>query len=103
MAKVLEDKVLDVDLNNLTKEDFLQMAHYIQHLEEQLEGAKSAGLTLMTQRNNLQKKYNMLLAQKQAGIVEKPVNRVLDIDFDLVNPEQYAVPENKVITSNNAK
>jgi carbohydrate-binding DOMON domain-containing protein len=103
MAKVLEDKVLDVDLNNLTKEDFLQMAHYIQHLEEQLEGAKSAGLTLMTQRNNLQKKYNMLLAQKQAGIVEKPVNRVLDIEFDLVNPEQYAVPENKVITSQNAK
>lgn len=103
MAKVLNEKQEEVDLDNLTKEDFLQMAHYIQHLEEQLEGAKSAGIAIMTQRNNLQKKYNMLLAEKHAGIVEKPVNRVLDIDFDLVNPEQYAVPENKVITSQNAK
>jgi hypothetical protein len=90
-------------LNNLTKEDFLEMARYIQHLEEQLEGAKTAGLTLMTQRNNLQKKYNLLLAQKHAGIVEKPVNTVLDIDFDLINPEQWAVPQNKVITSQNSK
>jgi hypothetical protein len=96
-------KELEVDLNNLTKEDFLEMARYIQHLEEQLEGAKTAGLTLMTQRNNLQKKYNLLLAQKHANIVEKPVNTVLDIDFDLVNPEQWAVPQNKVITSQNSK
>jgi hypothetical protein len=96
-------KELEVDLNNLTKEDFLEMARYIQHLEEQLEGAKTAGLTLMTQRNNLQKKYNLLLAQKHAGIVEKPVNTVLDIDFDLINPEQWAVPQNKVITSQNSK
>jgi hypothetical protein len=96
-------KELEVDLNNLTKEDFMQMAHYIQHLEEQLEGAKTAGLALMTQRNNLQKKFNLLLAQKQAGVVEKPVNTVLDIDFDLINPEQWAVPQNKVITSQNSK
>ena len=96
-------KELEVDLNNLTKEDFMQMAHYIQHLEEQLEGAKTAGLALMTQRNNLQKKFNLLLAQKHAGVVEKPVNTVLDIDFDLINPEQWAVPQNKVITSQNSK
>ena len=96
-------KQLEVDLDNLTKEDFMQMAHYIQHLEEQLEGAKTAGLALMTQRNNLQKKFNLLLAQKQAGVVEKPVNTVLDIDFDLINPEQWAVPQNKVITSQNSK
>ena len=43
MAKVLEDKVLEVDLNNLTKDDFLEMARYIQHLEEQLDGLKATG------------------------------------------------------------
>jgi hypothetical protein len=27
----------------------------------------------------------------------------MDIDFDLVNPEQYGVPSDKYITSENAK
>jgi len=89
MAKVLNEKQEEVDLNNLTKEDFLQMAHYIQHLEEQLEGCKAAGITLMTQRNNLQKAFNQMKYQNDRGIVEKPLNKVLDVDFDLVNPEQY--------------
>lgn len=92
-----------LDLDNLTKEDFVEMARYVQHLEEQLEGCKAAGLTLMTQRNNLQKAFNQMKYQNERGIVEKPVNRILDVDFDLVNPEQYAVPENKVITSKNTK
>lgn len=103
MAKILKDEKEGLDLNNLTKDDFMQMAQYVQHLEEQLEGAKSAGIAIMTQRNNLQKKYNMLLAQKHAGVVEQPINTVMDIDFDLVNPEQYAVPSQKVITSQNAQ
>lgn len=103
MAKILKDEKPGLDLDNLTKDDFIQMAQYVQHLEEQLEGAKSAGLAIMAQRNNLQKKFNLLLAQKQAGVVEKPINTVMDIDFDLINPEQYAVPEQKVITSQNAQ
>jgi hypothetical protein len=56
MAKIVENKVLDVDLDNLTKEDFLAMAEYIQHLEEQLEGAKATGIAVLGQRNILQKK-----------------------------------------------
>ena len=103
MAKILKDEKEGLDLDNLTKDDFMQMAQYVQHLEEQLEGAKSAGIAIMTQRNNLQKKYNMLLAQKYAGVEEKVVNSVLDVEFDLVNPEQYAVPSQKVITSQNAQ
>jgi hypothetical protein len=79
----------ELDIDNLTKEDFIQMAQYVQHLEEQLEGCKSAGITLMTQRNNLQRAFNQLKYQNDKGIIEKPVNKVLDVEFDLVNPEQY--------------
>jgi hypothetical protein len=82
-------KELEVDLNNLTKEDFMQMAHYIQHLEEQLEGAKATGIAVLGQRNILQKKYDQLLFMMRNNVSEKPVNTVLDVDFDMVNPEQY--------------
>ena len=82
-------KELEVDLNNLTKEDFLEMARYIQHLEEQLEGAKATGIAVLGQRNILQKKYDQLVFMIKNNVTEKPVNTVLDTDFDLVNPEQY--------------
>jgi hypothetical protein len=91
MAKVVKDKVLEVDLNNLTKEDFLEMARYIQHLEEQLEGAKTTGIAVLGQRNILQKKYDQLLFMMRNNVTEKPVNTVLDVDFDMVNPEQYRI------------
>jgi hypothetical protein len=84
-----EDKVLEVDLNNLTREDFMEMARYIQHLEEQLEGAKSTGIALVGQRNILQKKVDQLTFMLQRGVREQPVNVILDTEYDLVNPEQY--------------
>ena len=82
-------KELQVDLDNLTKEDFLEMARYIQHLEEQLEGAKTTGIAVLGQRNILQKKYDQLLFMMRNNVTEKPVNTVLDVDFDMINPEQY--------------
>jgi hypothetical protein len=92
MAKVLEDKVLEVDLNNLTKDDFMQMAHYIQHLEEQLDGLKATALAVVGQRDILQKKVDQMafaIRQMKQGVNETVTNSVLDIEFDLVNPEQY--------------
>ena len=92
MAKVLEDKVLEVDLNNLTKEDFMEMARYIQHLEEQLEGLKATALAVVGQRDILQKKVDQMafmMRQMKQGVNETVTNTVMDIDFDLVNPEQY--------------
>jgi hypothetical protein len=89
MAKVKEDKVFEVDLNNLTKEDFMEMARYIQHLEEQLEGSKTTGIALVGQRNVLQKKVEQLTFMLQRGVRETPVNVVLDTEYDLINPEQY--------------
>jgi hypothetical protein len=95
MAKVLkEDKVLEVDLNNLTREDFMEMARYIQHLEEQLEGAKTTGIALVGQRNVLQKKVEQMaftIRQMQMGVNEVVTNTVIDTDYDLVNPEQYRI------------
>jgi hypothetical protein len=91
MANVVEDKVLDVDLDNLTREDFMEMARYIQHLEEQLEGAKTTGIALVGQRNILQKKVEQLTFMLQRGVRETPVNTVMDTDYDLVNPEQYRI------------
>jgi hypothetical protein len=89
MAKVMEDKVLEVDLDNLSREDFMEMARYIQHLEEQLEGAKTTGIALVGQRNILQKKVEQLTFMLQRGVRETPVNTVMDTDYDLINPEQY--------------
>jgi hypothetical protein len=65
------------------------MARYIQHLEEQLEGAKATGIAVLGQRNILQKKYDQLVFMMRHNVSEKPVNTVLDTEFDLVNPEQY--------------
>ena len=94
MAKVLkEDKVLEVDLDNLTREDFMEMARYIQHLEEQLEGAKTTGIALVGQRNVLQKKVEQLTFMLQRGVRETPVNTVMDTDYDLINPEQYRIKQ----------
>ena len=92
MAKVLEDKVLEVDLNNLTKEDFMEMARYIQHLEEQLDGLKATALAVVGQRDILQKKVDQMafmIRQMKQGVNETVTNTVMDIEFDLVNPEQY--------------
>ena len=93
MAKVVEDKVLEVDLDNLTREDFMEMARYIQHLEEKLEGAQTTGIALVGQRNILQKKVEQLTFMLQRGVRETPVNTVIDTDYDLVNPEQYRIKE----------
>ena len=92
MAKVLEDKVLEVDLNNLTKDDFMEMARYIQHLEEQLDGLKATALAVVGQRDILQKKVDQMafaIRQMKQGVNETVTNTVMDIEFDLVNPEQY--------------
>jgi hypothetical protein len=67
------------------------MARYIQHLEEQLEGAKTTGIALVGQRNILQKKVEQLTFMLQRGVRETPVNTVMDTEYDLVNPEQYRI------------
>jgi hypothetical protein len=92
-----QPKELQVDLENLKKEDFLAMAEYIQHLEGLLDAAtekerelKSIAVTLSTQRNQEHQRY---LQTKQ--LLDSRINTVditpakLEIYNELTNPEQY--------------
>lgn len=61
----------ELDLDNLTKEDFLEMAKYVAHVEnnnrlliEQLREAKAAVLATVQQRNSLHAKLQNMLSEK---------------------------------------
>ena len=80
---------MSVDLDNLTKEDFVEMAKYVYSMEQTLERAKAEMLTLVTQRNNLQSKLNQLNSQLFTPVTNVTQKAKLTDDLDLVNPEQY--------------
>lgn len=86
----------EIDLENLTKEDFLELARYAHALEEQVAELKATAITLATQRNNENKKVKLLteeLARKQNTIDVTPIPATLEIYGDLTNPEQYRVKQ----------
>jgi hypothetical protein len=94
----MEDKELNVDLNNLKKEDFLQMANYIQHLEAQIAGLQSNVeqlkgycITLKTQRVSSDNKVIEMQARmmNMQAVQSQPISVKLNDDITLVNPEQY--------------
>lgn len=89
-----------VDLENLKKEDFLEMAKYIQHLEGLLDVAnekhkelKSYAITLSTQRNQEHQRYleyKALYDRTQIGVVNVQATKgTLNVYSELQNPEQY--------------
>ena len=95
-----QPKELEVDLENLKKEDFLAMAEYIQHLEGLIDAAiekekeiKSIAVTLSTQRNQEHERYlhyKALYDRTQVGMVNvTPQQTMLEIHNNLTNPEQY--------------
>ena len=93
----------ELDLDNLTKDDFLEMAKYVAHVEnenrkliEQLRECKAAVLATVQQRNSLHAKLQNMLLEKANTI---NVEAVPLQTMDLTNPEMYRVPEGKVITS----
>ena len=90
-----------VDLDNLTKEDFLEMAKYVAHTEnqnrqllEQLREAKSALLATVQQRNSLHNRLQNIMVERVNTI---NVETVPLQTMDLTNPEMYAIPQGKVI------
>lgn len=96
----------ELDLDNLTKEDFMEMATYVAHVEkervamfEELKKTKAYLTATIQQRNSAEIKYQTLLAQKTAPIVPITEVTVVNTELDLVNPEQWAVPKGKVITT----
>jgi len=82
---------MEIDLDNLTKEDFIEMARYVHQLELQNQELKANSIALATQRNNLQAKVNNYEQQLFKPITNVTSKAKLTDDLDLVNPEQYRV------------
>jgi hypothetical protein len=96
----------ELDLDNLTKQDFMEMANYVAHVErervtmfEELKKTKAYLTATLQQRNSAEQKYQNLLAQKTAPIIPLTEITVVNTELDLVNPEQWAVPKGRVITT----
>jgi hypothetical protein len=80
-----------IDLDNLTKDDFLEMARYVHSMELRVQQMKAEMLALATQRDNAQFKLNQLSSQVITPITNIPKKAKLTDDLDLVNPEQYRI------------
>jgi hypothetical protein len=80
-----------IDLDNLTKEDFLEMAKYVHSMELRVQQMKAEMLALATQRDNAQFKLNQLSSQVITPITNIPKKAKLTDELDLVNPEQYRI------------
>ena len=96
----------ELDLNNLTQQDFMEMATYVAHVEkervtmfEELKKTKAYLTATLQQRNSAEQKYQALLEQRTQQIVPLSEITVINTELDLVNPEQWAVPKGKVITT----
>lgn len=96
----------EFDINNPTPQDFLEMATYVAHVEkervtmfEELKKTKAYLSATIQQRNSAEQKYQNLLAQKTAPIIPISEVTVVNTELNLINPEQWAVPKGKVITT----
>lgn len=88
---------MDIDINNLKQEDFLEMARYVQHLESELiqrdkdiEQLKTYAITLATQRNNAERRYKTL--KLETLVSQQPVVTTINVESTTIheNPsEQY--------------
>ena len=96
----------EFDINNPTPQDFLEMATYVAHVEkeritmfEELKKTKAYLSATLQQRNSAEMKYKALLEQRTQPIVPLTEVTVVNTELDLINPEQWAVPKGKVITT----
>lgn len=62
------------------------MLSYIKYLEGQVEELKATAITVVQQRNAAMGKLKQITSQLHKPLVE---SSTLDVDFDMVNPEQY--------------
>jgi hypothetical protein len=88
------------------EEQIMEMAKYINHLEQtnakllsELEQSKSYLSATLQQRNSAENKLRTLVQQQHSTIDIKPIITNIATNADLVNPEQWAVPEGRVITT----
>jgi len=94
----------ELDLDNLTKDDFMEMAKYCHHLEQtngqllaQLQEAKAMLTATVQQRNSLNLRLQTLLNEKANTIdIQAIKTEVVNTNIELTNPEMYRVPEGRV-------
>lgn len=93
----------EFDINNLTQDDFMEMAAYVAMSEKknvellnELQKTKSYLAATIQQRNSAEIKYQNLLADKALKTVPISEAVVINSSLDLINPEQWAVPEGRV-------
>jgi hypothetical protein len=93
----------EFDINNLTQDDFMEMAAYVAMSEKknvellnELREVKAYLSATLQQRNSAEQKYQNLLADKALKTVPITEAVVMNSSFDLINPEQWAVPEGRV-------
>ena len=92
-----------VDLNNLTKEDFMAMAEYVAHTEainnkllEELREAKSSLLATLQQRNSLNTRLQNIMHDRVNTIdVSAIKTEIINTNLELINPEQYREKKNQ--------
>jgi flagellar biosynthesis/type III secretory pathway chaperone len=92
-----------VDLNNLTKEDFMAMAEYVAHTEainnkllEELREAKSSLMATVQQRNSLNARLQNIMNDRVNTIDINNVTSVpISTNIELINPEQYREKKNQ--------
>jgi hypothetical protein len=92
-----------LDLDNLTKEDFLEMAKYVAHTEainrkllEDLREAKSSLMATVQQRNSLNARLQNLMHERVNTIdVSQIKTEIINTNLELINPEQYREKKNQ--------
>jgi hypothetical protein len=93
-----------LDLDNLTKEHFMQMAEYVAHVEavnkkllEDLREAKSYLSATIQQRNSAEAKLRNVLEMKMntVPLTTEVIKTEIVSAIDLMNPEQYREKKNQ--------
>ena len=86
-----------LDLDNLTKADFMAMAEYVAHTEainrkllEDLREAKASLAATVHQRNSLNARLQNLMNDRINTIDVSSIKaEVINTNIELMNPEQY--------------
>jgi hypothetical protein len=92
-----------LDLDNLTKEDFMGMAEYVAHTEainnkllEELREVKSALSVTIHQRNSLNARLQNIMHDRVNTVdITNIKTQVINTSLDLINPEQYREKKNQ--------
>lgn len=93
----------EIQIENLTQEDFIELARYTHHLEQtngqllaQLQEAKAMLAATVQQRNSLNKRLESLLLQKANTIdITQASTETIHTSLELINPEQYREKANQ--------